>query len=64
MFHDDDPKPKPERVAKLALDPLGVAELQDYIAELRAEIARAEAAIARKSSHRSVADAFFKPSPG
>lgn len=42
------------------LDPLGVAELQGYIAELRAEIVRAEAAIARKQDHRSAADSFFR----
>jgi uncharacterized small protein (DUF1192 family) len=57
---DDLPRPKPVRLAKLPLDLLGVAELEDYIAELRAEIARVEADIGRKRSHRSAADAFFK----
>ena len=60
MLDEDEPRPKPKRVAELRLDPLGVAELQDYIAELRAEIVRAEAEIARKQSHRSAADAVFK----
>jgi len=41
------------------LDPLGVAELQTYIAELRQEIARAEVEIGRKQSHRSAADNVF-----
>ncbi|MBV9813531.1 MAG: DUF1192 domain-containing protein [Acetobacteraceae bacterium] len=45
----------------LLLDPLGVTELQDYIAELRGEIARTETEINRKGSHRAAADAFFKP---
>ncbi|MBV9734903.1 MAG: DUF1192 domain-containing protein [Acidisphaera sp.] len=61
---DDEPeKPRP-RLAPLLLDPLGVGELRDYIVELRAEIARAEAAIARKQDHRSAADSFFRrPDP-
>ena len=42
------------------LDPLGVAELHAYIAELRMEIGRAEAAIARKQDHRTAADSFFR----
>jgi uncharacterized small protein (DUF1192 family) len=60
MHDDDEPKPKPRRLEELRLDPLAVAELEDYIAELRAEIVRVEAEIGRKRSHRSAADAFFK----
>ncbi len=60
MFDDDEPKPKPRRLTALPLDPLGVAELESYIDELRAEIVRAEAEIGRKRGHRSAADAFFK----
>ena len=60
MFDDDEPKPKPRRLTELRLDPLGVAELESYIEELRGEIARAEAEIGRKRGHRSAADAFFK----
>lgn len=48
------------RVQPLPLGSLGLGELHDYLAELRAEIARAEAAIARKQTHRSAADAFFR----
>ena len=59
MWDDEEP-PKPPRVAVLQLDPLGVAELHDYIAELKAEIGRAEAAIARKQDHRGIADSFFR----
>ncbi len=57
---DDLPRPKPVRLAKLPLDLLGVEELREYIDELRAEIARVEEDIARKQSHRSAADAFFR----
>jgi uncharacterized small protein (DUF1192 family) len=60
ILDDDSPPPKPTRLAKLPLDTLGVGELQDYIAELTAEIARVEAEIGRKGRHRSAADAFFR----
>ena len=57
---DEEAPPKPRRVTTLPLDPLGVGELRDYIAELEAEIARAEAAITQKQDHRGVADSFFR----
>ena len=66
MARDDDDNPwearprKIVRLEKLVLDTLGVEELRDYIAELRAEIARVEADIERKQGHRSAADAFFR----
>ncbi len=60
---DDEDAPKPQRrLNPLPLDPLGVEELHTYIGELRGEIARAEAAIARKEAHRGVADSFFRKS--
>jgi uncharacterized small protein (DUF1192 family) len=62
MAQDDDlPLRKPRRLEPLPLDPLGVEELHDYIGELHNEIARVEADIGRKQSHRSAADAFFQP---
>jgi len=58
---DDDPPPrKRTRLEKLVLDTLGIEELRDYIDELREEIARVEVDIARKGSHRTAADAFFR----
>jgi uncharacterized small protein (DUF1192 family) len=59
---DDLPRPAPRRVTPLPLDLLGLAELQAYIDELKTEIARVEAEIGRKQSHRSTADAFFRKS--
>ncbi len=59
MWDEEEPG-RQRRVVTLPLEPLGVAELHDYIAELRAEISRAEAAIARKQDHRGVADSFFR----
>ena len=61
MAMDEDlPLRKRTRLEKLVLDTLGIDELRDYIGELREEIARVEADITRKNSHRSAADAFFK----
>ncbi len=61
MKDDDDlPPRKRVRLEKLTLDSLGVEELRDYIGELQAEIARVEADITRKQSHRGAADAFFR----
>lgn len=61
MVEDEEiPIRKKTRLGNLALDPLGIDELRDYIDELKAEIARVESDIARKHSHRSAADAFFK----
>jgi len=48
-------KPKPKD-----LTALGVAELQDYIVGLEAEIVRARAAISAKEAQKSAAEAFFK----
>jgi uncharacterized small protein (DUF1192 family) len=39
---------------------LGIAELEDYIAGLESEIARARAEIAVKQKQRSGAEAIFK----
>ena len=57
---EDLPVRKRTRLEKLVLDTIGIAELRDYIGELNDEIARVEADIDRKQSHRSAADAFFK----
>jgi uncharacterized small protein (DUF1192 family) len=62
MAEDDDlPVRKTRRLEPLRLDSLSVEELHDYVRELRDEIARVEADAVRKQSHRSAADAFFKP---
>jgi uncharacterized small protein (DUF1192 family) len=57
---EDLPVRRRRRLEPLVLDSLSVEELHDYIQELRNEIARVEADITRKQSHRSAADAFFK----
>lgn len=61
MALDEDAEPRrAPRLEPLPLDLLGVAELRGYITALQAEIARVEAEIARKQSHRSAADAVFR----
>ena len=61
-FDDELPVPRPTRLVNLVLDRLSISELHDYIAELRAEIIRAEADIVKKDLSRNAAEAFFKHS--
>ena len=56
----EEEEPRPVVAAPKALDRMGVAELESYIASLRAEIGRAEAQIASKRNGRDAADALFK----
>ncbi len=64
MAEEDDVQPRKKiRLERLVLETLGIGELRAYISELRDEITRVEADIARKNNHKSAADAFFrKPS--
>ena len=52
------PQRQPPKLKDLTL--LGVAELEEYIAGLESEIARARAEIAVKRRQRSGAEALFK----
>jgi uncharacterized small protein (DUF1192 family) len=52
------PRNQPKKPKDLTL--LGVAELQEYIAALETEIARARAEIASKQKQRGGAEALFK----
>ena len=49
-------------VCKQELGPLSVAELDERIVLLKAEIARVEAHLAATQAHRSAADELFKRS--
>ncbi len=57
-LEDLDPRKKPSKPKDLT--PYSVEELNEYIAQLEAEIERARAAIAAKQAHRAGADALFK----
>jgi uncharacterized small protein (DUF1192 family) len=56
----DDLEPRTKKPQKRNLEPLGVAELEAYIGELRDEITRVEADIQRKKKHLSAAEGLFK----
>ncbi|KAB7646427.1 DUF1192 family protein [Polymorphobacter fuscus] len=64
MFEDPDlPRRKADTLADLAredLDKLSVAELDDRIAALEAELARARAKRTAAASFRAAADELFK----
>ncbi|MBX9700934.1 MAG: DUF1192 domain-containing protein [Acetobacteraceae bacterium] len=64
MIDDREEGPRPRTANRFNpppnLDGWSVEELGAYVAALQAEIARAEAAIARQHSLRSAANAFFK----
>ena len=59
MFETEDLEPRKAKAKLRDLSPMSIGELQDYIASLEEEIARAEAAIAKKDAHRSGIDALF-----
>lgn len=59
MFDDDRPKPKTQEFPR-KLDNMSIDELQDYIGELKAEITRVEADIAKKKASREAAASVFK----
>ena len=53
-------EPRKKKVPLGDLEPLSIAELEDYIAEMRTEIARVEAKISAKKSHLAGAASLFK----
>lgn len=59
-MEDDDLLPGRKPVPPKDLTLLGIAELEEYIAALESEIARAQAEIAEKRKHRGGAEALFK----
>ncbi|HTV87873.1 MAG TPA: DUF1192 domain-containing protein [Stellaceae bacterium] len=60
MIDEEDlvPRRQPPKPKDLTL--LGVAELEEYVAGLEAEIGRARAEIAARQKQRSGAEALFK----
>jgi uncharacterized small protein (DUF1192 family) len=60
MFADEPRPPKGLTIQPARFDGCDVEELQDYIAALREEIARAEAAITARRAVRDAAENFFR----
>jgi uncharacterized small protein (DUF1192 family) len=56
----DDLEPRKAKHQLRNLDPLSVEELENYIAEMKAEILRVEEKIAAKKAHLSAASGLFK----
>jgi uncharacterized small protein (DUF1192 family) len=63
MIEDEEPQPRPA-AQRRDLRPMGVAELEAYIQELKAEIARVEVELARRRDVRSAAEALFRQPGG
>ena len=60
MSFFDDLEPRAQKPKPKDLSGMSIAELGDYVAELRAEIARAEEAIAAKRRAAEGAQSIFK----
>ena len=57
---DDEDIVRPKDWTQRDIETLSIEQLEEYIAELKVEIARVEADIAAKKSHASAAEALFK----
>jgi uncharacterized small protein (DUF1192 family) len=57
---DDEPPRKKEGPQARNLEPLSIAELEDYIRWLEGEISRTHGEIKRKKAATAAADGFFK----
>ena len=57
---DEDDLPRPKQIVTRNLERMSIGELNDYIEELEAEIARVRADIKKKQSVMAAGDAFFK----
>ena len=56
----EDLEPRSESAKPKDLEPMSLEALNDYIAELEAEIVRAKGLLAAKESSRGSAETFFK----
>ena len=60
MFNEDLPKTKPESIFPRDMENMSVHELEEYIAELKEEIAIAESDIKAKQASKDAAASVFK----
>ncbi|HEV7369338.1 DUF1192 domain-containing protein [Arenibaculum sp.] len=60
MSFFDDPEPRTQKPKPKDLSGMSIAELGDYVAALRAEITRAEEAVAAKRRAAEGAQSVFK----
>ncbi|MBL6612886.1 MAG: DUF1192 domain-containing protein [Reyranella sp.] len=59
-FDLDDLDPKQKKSQPKNLDSMNIEDLKEYVAVLRAELARVEEKIKAKQGHAAAAAAFFK----
>lgn len=59
-FDLDDLDPKQKKSQPRNLDSMNIDDLKDYVAVLKAELARVEEKIKAKQSHAAAAASFFK----
>lgn len=59
-FDLDDLDPKQKKPQPRNLDSMNIDDLKEYVAVLRAELARVEEKIKAKQSHAAAAASFFK----
>jgi uncharacterized small protein (DUF1192 family) len=62
MINSDEIEPVRTSFKPVDLQQMSIDELNNYIASLEAEIARAEAMIAKKDAHKSGIEGLFKNS--
>ncbi len=60
MMEEDDLAPRAQKPEPKKLELMSIEALNEYIAELEAEIARARETIAEKEAARTGADAVFR----
>jgi uncharacterized small protein (DUF1192 family) len=60
MFNDEDLDPLTKRRKPRPLDKMSIAELEDYIADMKTEITRVEADIEKKKAHKDAISSLFK----
>ncbi|MFA5041616.1 MAG: DUF1192 domain-containing protein [Bdellovibrionales bacterium] len=59
MINPDDLDPPVQKPKLRDLQQMGIGELEDYIAGLEEEIARADAMIAKKKAHKNGIESLF-----
>lgn len=59
-FDLDDLDPKQKKTQPRNLDSMNIDDLKEYVAVLKAELARVEEKIKAKQSHAAAAASFFK----
>jgi len=59
MLDTDELEPQKPKAKPRDLQGMSIEELEDYIASLEAEIARADEMIAKKKAHKSGVEALF-----